>query len=643
MTAKTQRKQSKTTYQKRIGFNYVVEVRSVFLDDGTEMYQPIVVRSGHLVFSSGLMTDKEATITWAIMAYHDESGDLRDLLKSTKSPEIDIDPDLIREHPKNKEVYEDEDYTNLIKFMDVEEPEVSRIEINERGLVVKGNRRTHVAKLLNERNLAEGKEPKFPRLPIRVKLYASEDDEMKSLLLDNAGQREKTLKQKLNEWNLYLAIEKRKGRQRMSMGASLRWASDDDEAEALKEFNEDKGKRSGDVSAKQAGLGSESSARTGKKVNTYAEQVKKSHPVLSDGLRKISNKSINAGHELMKISEEKGEDFAERVVRKIESTPSTGKKVKIKEAIAEVLKEATEQEMGDKQPETYEDRIKIYEGYSDTASNNWYTPDDIIKMVQDVYGEEGITTDMFADLTKRVPAKNHITIVENALEPRTKVEGNVWANILYSKQRECFEAINRGILRGDIKRICVLAEAGVLSNQGTQPIIEAHKFLALAYRGRIDFIPGEYLEYKRKKERESRLREIKDLTSNENATLDGQEPEVETLAAKNSRINSVFLFYDSVGDRIDQFIKIFGARGQIWYPKSATSTLSPEIFDLPWEDDKQVFLGHLLSVSELSNGLWEARIDGEFADDASPDKESAKAMALSKCILQLRSIPSLYF
>ncbi|MGH8000009.1 MAG: hypothetical protein ACREPR_11405, partial [Brasilonema sp.] len=155
---------------------------------------------------------------------------------------------------------------------------------------------------------------------------------------------------------------------------------------------------------------------------------------------------------------------------------------------------------------------------------------------------------------------------------------------------------------------------------------------------------------RKKKEKEARLREVKELTGNEDAVLT-EEPEVETREAKNSRINSVFLFYDSVGDcprgtaggdRIDQFIKIFGARGQIWYPQPTSSTISSQIFNLPWENNEQMFMGHKLSVHELSNELWESRIDDQFIDDCSPDSRFAKATAIARCILETSSSKSLY-
>ncbi|MGH2414049.1 MAG: hypothetical protein ACRDEA_10230, partial [Microcystaceae cyanobacterium] len=236
-----------------VGTRYLIEVREL-LDKKTEekLYHSVVFKDGRLAFSSGLLKDKEAAITWAVVNYHEDSGDLKELLREGGTTEIDIDIELVREHPKNKEVYGEEDYSDLIKFMDVNEPEVSRIEINVQGLVVKGNRRTHVARLLNQKY----DRLKFPRLPVRVRHYVNEDDEMKALLLDNAGQRQKTVEQKLKEWDLYKIIEERRARQRMSAGASSRWASEDDPT--VIEFNkdEDKGVRSADKSARQAGFGS---------------------------------------------------------------------------------------------------------------------------------------------------------------------------------------------------------------------------------------------------------------------------------------------------------------------------------------------------------------------------------------------------
>ncbi|MBW4596239.1 MAG: hypothetical protein KME46_25875 [Brasilonema angustatum HA4187-MV1] len=639
LASKTSKETVKTAWRKMVGTRYLIEVREL-LDEKTEekLYHPVVFKDGRLAFSSGLLKDKEAAITWAVVNYHEDSGDLKELLREGGTTEIDIDIELVREHPKNKEVYGEENYSDLIKFMDVNEPEVSRIEINVQGLVVKGNRRTHVARLLNQKY----DRLKFPRLPVRVRHYVNEDDEMKALLLDNAGQRQKTVEQKLKEWDLYKIIEERRARQRMSAGASSRWASEDDPT--VIEFNkdEDKGVRSADKSARQAGFGSSGSARTAKKVNTFADSVQATHPQLATGLKQITNKSINAGHEIVRLAEQEGNDVAQQVIARIQAVPTAGaKKVNVKAAIADVKRENAIQQIGEKTLETQEERIKIYEGYSDQPSDNYMTPEDILKMVQDVFGEEGITTDMFADLTKRVPAKNHITIRENALDPKTKVEGNVWANILYSKQGACFEAIDREIRKNHINRVLVLAESGVLNNQRTQPIIADHKFIAMTYLGRIDFIPGEYLEYRKKKEKEARLREVKELTGNEDAVLT-EEPEVETREAKNSRINSVFLFYDSVGDRIDQFIKIFGARGQIWYPQPISSTISSQIFNLPWENNEQIFMGHKLSVHELSNELWESRIDDQFIDDCSPDSRFAKATAIARCILETSSSKSLY-
>ena len=115
---------------------------------------------------------------------------------------------------------------------------------------------------------------------------------------------------------------------------------------------------------------------------------------------------------------------------------------------------------------------------------------------------------------------------------------------------------------------------------------------------------------------------------------------IEAEAARNNRVNSVLFFYDSVGDRVAHFERIFGSRGQIWYPKSGAtdSTGSIDLLDLPWIDNKQIFLGQSLSVSQPEiDGLWEIQINGEFVDDSSPSAEEAQSLAIAKCITRMKN------
>lgn len=140
----------------------------------------------------------------------------------------------LRVHPKNIEVYGDENVDDLIKS--IKEIGIQHaLIVTTSGLIISGNRRYKAARLIG-----------LTEVPVDIRVYKNELDEWEALLECNK-QREKTKEQRGAEGDLYDEIEHKRAEERMLGGIKI------DPGEPVPQG---RGPRSRDIVAKKVGLGS---------------------------------------------------------------------------------------------------------------------------------------------------------------------------------------------------------------------------------------------------------------------------------------------------------------------------------------------------------------------------------------------------
>ena len=114
----------------------------------------------------------------------------------------------LRVHPKNLEVYGDENVDDLIKS--IKEIGIQHaLIVTTSGLIISGNRRYKAARLIG-----------LVEVPVDIRVYKNELDEWEAILECNT-QREKTKEQRGAEGDLYDEIERRRAEERMLGGVKI--------------------------------------------------------------------------------------------------------------------------------------------------------------------------------------------------------------------------------------------------------------------------------------------------------------------------------------------------------------------------------------------------------------------------------------
>lgn len=114
----------------------------------------------------------------------------------------------LRVHPKNLEVYGDENVDDLIKS--IKEIGIQHaLIVTTSGLIISGNRRYKAASLIG-----------LVEVPVDIRVYKNELDEWEALLECNK-QREKTKEQRGAEGDLYEEIERKRAEERMHGGVKI--------------------------------------------------------------------------------------------------------------------------------------------------------------------------------------------------------------------------------------------------------------------------------------------------------------------------------------------------------------------------------------------------------------------------------------
>lgn len=145
---------------------------------------------------------------------------------------------MLRMHPKNIEIYGEEDITALKQSI-AESGWIKPLTVTPDYVIVSGHRRYQAAKQLG-----------YTELPIEIEVFPSEEAEMERLLRENEN-RGKTPEQQIREGMTWEPIEEAKAEERQGLG---------------KKFSEGEKGRIRDIIARRVGLGSGITYEKGKAV-----------------------------------------------------------------------------------------------------------------------------------------------------------------------------------------------------------------------------------------------------------------------------------------------------------------------------------------------------------------------------------------
>ncbi|NEP57957.1 MAG: hypothetical protein F6K31_13195 [Symploca sp. SIO2G7] len=595
-----------------IGYHKAIGEAEIKVEKEEGFCFPSLWDNGQIVWSGGCVKSFDKARNMATIAYN------RYTRIFEEEGLAQVDPDFLIRLPYNELIYvnNSSNIDRLVEELGVEQPELLPLTVDQWGIIIDGNSRHAAVEILNSQS---EQEKKFPRIPIEIRRFEDELERLQALKLRNSY-RAKSRIQLLIEAQLAVQIEAQLAKKRMQAGVKL-----------------DKRRRSIDTVANRLGVGAKS-LRSGFGALEAIQKVKESHPELA---RKWARLLEDASSKTALDIEGVPLEDREAVIDKLYDEDGViRKKVSVERAYQELKAERLrELEKAKKKDETEKSssksstksssqsstpstastdnsevteeleeselvrlaQIKTQRELGDKASDNWYTPKEVVNLVIEVLGE--IDLDAFADLGKRIPAKKHYTIVDDAFLKKNHWEGSVFANILYSDQTKCLQEASREIASGHTKTGIYLCESGVLFNKRTQDVIEKHEMSICIWRGKIEFVPG-------------------DLLLEENPDVVGS----------SSRINSVFLLY---GDELKKrhFEEIFSVYGGVYHDASyfLNQYVNPidAIRQINWKSGKAVF-GDIKMTVRQEDDLWIAEADGKTIDSlVSEDEAQIYAIAIA--------------
>ncbi|MBW4636375.1 MAG: hypothetical protein KME30_32210 [Iphinoe sp. HA4291-MV1] len=601
-------------------------------------FMPFLKKNRAYVWGGGLHKDLQHAKDAAVVAYHQQAGDL------VNGERLEIDIELLVYHPKNADIYYADEYESLAKQLDVEDPWIERLEVNAKGEIIHGNRRRRAAAIVNERALARGEAKKFPTLPIEVVQFDTEEEELRRLLLHNQT-RIKTNSVRTLEGIILLEIEQQLANRRKAIAKKRERTP---EEEAL--LNENKGVRSTQKVADAVGYGSASTFENSTNVIAAIQEVRKDDPELADEWLKVHDqKSIKTASDVLKIPQ----DIRKEICKRINQTQGRINVAKIANEVQAQKAKVQANQLAENGKLNLKSTIVLQKALGDKPNDNWYTPDWLVKLCLDVCGREKFDVDMFADLTKRVPAVDHITVEQDAFKTDCKFdlsqkETIVFGNILYSDQAKCFGRIDQQISSGSITEGFWIAESGAMHSKACQEVLDKHNMLVCFWRGskeesvdkelkksRISFVPGDYLlaylKYgKNRKEDDNWVADVPDdLVSQELDDLRGKND--------NNRFNSIIIYY---GKNKESFYRVFNEYGRVSYSHQDLVAIASQDMALPeWVEGVASYMGRELAIAPNEQDLYDVLVDEKIVFDTAETPEFAKALAIAYCLQFAQSNP----
>src|SRR5436190_2300890 len=195
-----------------------------------------------------------------------------------------VDINLLKPHPRNIEIYGNEDITALQQSIE-ESGWIKPLTVNPEHVVISGHRRYRAAKALG-----------YTKLPIVIETFTSPEAEMERLLRENEN-RGKTPEQQIREGMTWEPLENTRAEKREKSGNTRN---------PTRKYVEGKGEAV-DIIARRVGLGSGDTYKKGREVVQYMDAAFSER---SDILKMtLNDESINAAHKLLKKYKQKDDDM----------------------------------------------------------------------------------------------------------------------------------------------------------------------------------------------------------------------------------------------------------------------------------------------------------------------------------------------
>ncbi|MFL0194849.1 ParB N-terminal domain-containing protein [Clostridium sp. WILCCON 0269] len=212
-----------------------------------------------------------------------------------------IDINLLKPHPRNREIYGEEDIKELANKIN-ESKFIKSLVISQDNVIVSGHRRYAACLLLN-----------IKEIPYERVNFQNPDEELERLLLENEA-REKTTYQKGQEAILWEELEKKKADQRRIS------TQNNDKAQAVREKvpTQEEG-RVRDIVAHKVGIGSGKTYEKAKSVIKEIDKLKREgEKNNAEFLTEVLNTSVTGAKNIMKSDSlnKISDDLKNKVVKK---------------------------------------------------------------------------------------------------------------------------------------------------------------------------------------------------------------------------------------------------------------------------------------------------------------------------------------
>lgn len=437
-----------------------------------------------VILASGHIYDNEQDATDAArILYHSILGDLKP--GSTGHLPYQLFPT----NWKNAEIYKDtpDDDKNLIEALE-DGKEIEPVTINKFGVPIKGNRRIRCATIINEKLRKEDKEPLFLTIPYQVKDYQSEAQEIRALTRDNEAQRKRnrnTITQSIS-YRLLQSFYAVQADRHLSLALKERHGTITDE-----ERKEREKLASSHNTLKQMSIEteiSEGALAQQNRLDKFGQEFKEDAELV-DLIQQVREKFTPNRAEGLTKNYRKHKD-RDAVIAAANKILSGDKPVGAESAIEAVAAEREQKKItavvGDETDpyvlmETHQGRQKLIIDYKLSKFNEFTTPcgegevGDMIDKFFKIVSGHGVDTDAFSDFGRSYcpggnPIKHYITAVEDALNPKTKITGNVFANVtMIGIDKDPYSALAREIDSGNIERLITISEYHLLDTTSFFP------------------------------------------------------------------------------------------------------------------------------------------------------------------------------
>jgi N6-adenosine-specific RNA methylase IME4 len=214
-----------------------------------------------------------------------------------------IDINLLKPHPRNVEIYGEEDVTELVDYIR-DSKWIKPIVISQNNVVISGHRRIQAAPLAG-----------YTKIPYVRQYFETETDELKALLLENAS-RDKTPEQKVREAGKWKGIEEEAKQRQLSTLAQYRNSENDIDYSSVSDEPSltEKGKSSDKIAAQVGFKTGRALERAAKVVNTADQMIGQGEADKGKALLKVMNEeSVNAATNLLCMPEPIKEEILEAI------------------------------------------------------------------------------------------------------------------------------------------------------------------------------------------------------------------------------------------------------------------------------------------------------------------------------------------